>query len=93
MDKKYLAAKAHGFTSAYTKMNESERRGHPRGVYGEDYNRLRDLVIEQDPDLESLLPPAVTFYTTNNSNWTLESFAIINTFCEQISQMLTGIDE
>lgn len=89
IDKKHLAAKAHGFTSAYTKMNESERNAAPKGSYGEDYNRLRQLIVDQHPDLEPVLPPPVTFETAGSAKWTKEPFSVINTYCEQITQILS----
>ena len=93
IDKNILIAKAQGITSAYTKMTESERNAAPRDSYGEDYNRLRQLIADQHPELEPVLPPPVTFETGGSSTWTKEPFAVINSYCEQITQMLTGINQ
>jgi len=89
--KKSLMAKARGFTASIDKMNEKERALIPSGEYGDDYNRLRDLVLQQYPHLKELLPPAVETYVGagGRTRYTHQRYSEINTFSEQLFQLLS----
>ncbi len=95
IDKKLFVAKAQGFIIAFEKMGKDERVANPSGTYAEAYNGLRSAVIELLPEFEPIMPPAVQLLPgfTSGSYVSAVPFAEINTYCEQISQMLTGIDE
>jgi len=91
--KDVLKAKARGFTIAIEKMNEKQRMSTPTGDFGEDYNRLRALVLELRPDLKPALPPGVTsFRAQSGETYTRQSFGEIDTYCEQIFQILSSED-
>ena len=85
-----LMAKARAITISIQKMTKDERRGSPAGNYGEDYNRLRTAALKAYPDLEPLMPPAVVIESSASYGhpFTRQSFAEIDTFCEQIYQLL-----
>ncbi|ESS68929.1 hypothetical protein MGMO_141c00120 [Methyloglobulus morosus KoM1] len=89
--KKSLMAKARGFTVSIDKMHEKERGMTPSGEYGEDYNKLRELVLQQFINLKDLLPPVVeTYYDANfKMKYSRKRYSEINTFCEQIFQLLS----
>lgn len=89
--KKSLMAKARGFTASIDKMNDKERGLTPSGEYGEDYNKLRQLVLQQYPHLKELIPPPVDTYVGANENYryTRQRYSEINTFCEQLFQLLS----
>jgi len=92
IDKNALMAKAQGFTIAFGKMGKEERSATPDGSYGEDYNRLRQLAIDQYPDLEPLMPPAAELVESSTFGAsTRQSFSEINTYSEQIYQILSGL--
>ena len=88
--KKDLIAKARGFTIAIQKMHNEQRLKTPNGVYGHDYNMLRELTMQSYPSLKVLLPPAVSIYTGHGTvnTYTNASFGEIDTYCEQICQLL-----
>ena len=89
--KKTLMAKARGFTASIEKMNEKERAITPSGEYGDDYNNFRDLVAVAYPHLKPLLPPPVeTFFSSDTRHkYTRQRYGEINTFCEQMFQLLS----
>lgn len=93
MSKEVLKAKARGFTISIQKMDEKQRMSTPSGEFGEDYNRLRSLVLELRPDLRPVLPPAVAFYSGGSGrNFTHQSFGEIDAYCEQLFQILSSDD-
>jgi hypothetical protein len=92
MTKDVLKAKARGFTISIEKMNEKQRTSSPTGNFGEDYNRLRSLVLELRPDLQAALPPAVTINRGDFGTYTRESYGEIDTYCEQIFQILSSAE-
>ena len=89
MRRKDLMAKALGITTSVNKKSREERSIKPTGLFGEDYNRLREATLEAFPHIKPLLPPLVTFYDGGNrTQWTHQSFSEIDTFAEQIYQLL-----
>jgi hypothetical protein len=86
-------AKARGFTNSIQKMEEKQKGSTPSGEYGADYNKLRNLVAQRYPGLIQLLPPQVTFYGGGERQFTHQRFAEIDTFCEQITQLLSSQNE
>ncbi len=94
LSRNILKAKARGFTIAIEKMTEKQRLSTATGDFGEDYNRLRSLVLGQYPDLGSALPPAVTVYRgQSGETYTQQSFGEIDTYSEQIFQILSSSEE
>jgi hypothetical protein len=94
VSKDTLKAKARGFTISIEKMDEKQRDSTPSGEFGEDYNRLRVLVLQSLPNFAPILPPPVAFYQGGGGRlFTYQSFGEINTYCEQIFQMLSTDDE
>lgn len=89
-----LMAKARGFNLSIEKMNEKQSLSTVSGDYGDDYNRLRQLTIDNFPDLAPLLPPSVTTYTSRSSGnkYTEQSYGEIDTYCEQIFQLLSEME-
>lgn len=88
--KNALIAKARGFTNSIQKMDEKQKLIPPSGEYGEDYNKLRSLVEKHYLRLIELLPPQVQFYESAARQYTRQSYAEIDTFCEQIIQLLSS---
>ena len=87
-----LIAKARGFTKSIEKMDEKQKAATPSGDYGEDYNKLRRIVERLYPQLADLLPPLVRVNSSHGSGYryTEQSYSEIDTFCEQIIQLLSG---
>lgn len=92
LSKNDLIAKARGFTKSVEKMDEKQKSTKPSGEYGNDYNRLRQLVLKQYPQLIDLLPPQVRVCPVagGSRHYTEQSYSEIDTFCEQIIQLLSG---
>lgn len=90
ISKNSLAAKARAFTISIQKMDEKQRSRSPSGEYGNDYNRLRRLVEEQYPEFRELLPPPVQLFEGSDSHFSRQSYSEIDTFCEQIVQLLSS---
>lgn len=91
--KNVLMAKARAFTISIQKMDAKQREAVPSGEYGEDYNKLRNFVAVHYPQLEGLLPPRVTFYGGASRSFTNQRYSEIDTFCEQIVQLLSSISD
>ena len=90
ISKNALIAKARGFTISIQKMDEKQRANSPSAEYGEDYNKLRNLVQQQHSGLSDVLPPPVQFYKGGVRVHTLQRYSEIDTFCEQIVQLLSS---
>lgn len=95
-EKALLIAKARGFTHSIEKMTDTQRGQLPGKAYGEDYNRLRTLLIGHlkiyDQGGEEFLPPEVEFREGQQGrNYCRESYGEIHTYCEQIAQLLTEL--
>ncbi len=92
LSKNDLIAKARGFTNSIAKMDEKQKSTTPSGEYGSDYNKLREIVVRQYPQLTELLPPQVHLYAgaSGDRHYTRQSYSEIDTFCEQIIQLLSG---
>jgi hypothetical protein len=86
-----LIAKARGFTVSHAEMTEQQRTDTPNESYGNDYNQLRRLALDAAPDLEDLMPPEVSFREVLSGMICVQSFGEINTFCEQIVQLLSTV--
>ena len=93
ISKKVLMAKARATTTSIEKMDEKQRSSTASGEYGEDYNKLRELVAQMYPHLKELLPPSVWTYEEGMSRFTQQSYGEIDTFCEQIFQLLSEEDQ
>lgn len=84
-----LKKKVFGITQAIEKMSAKERETQPSPEFGEDYNKLRKMVLENNKELEEYLPPEVKIeeYSFGIMK-TSQSFAEINSYCSQIYQLL-----
>lgn len=86
-----LMAKAQGITISINKKGREERSSKPTALFAEDYNRLRDLTAQSFPALAPLLPPRVTTYEGGaGTHWSHQSYAEIDSFAEQIYQLLAA---
>lgn len=94
LTKKDLMAKAKGFTISIEKMDEKQRAITPSGSFADDYNKLNALAEKLFPNLKELLPPrAGTRHAHSGHGMFSEvSFGEINTYCEQIYQLLSEQD-
>ncbi len=92
-----LIAKARGITNSIEKMVETQRKAIPTGMYGENYNRLRENVASflrhnYQGQGENLLPPNVDFFSnSSNRQFCHQSYGEIHTFCEEIAQILSEL--
>lgn len=84
-----LMAKARGFTISIEKMNEKDRSRTPAGQYAKDYNQLLAATQKMHPELDGLLPPAVRTYLNYGSEYSAAHFNEIDSYCEQIYQLLS----
>jgi hypothetical protein len=64
----------------------------PSESFGENYNSLHDLVVENNPDMEPLMPPKAEFgdYGWHNAKdiKTSHRYSEIHSFCSEIYQLL-----
>jgi hypothetical protein len=92
--KKMLMAKALSFTNSIRSMTSDDRKELPSEVYANDYNQLRSLVLREFMEIANLLPPgAQTFEAIGHKRLSAQRFSEIDTFCEQIYQLLSALDE
>ena len=89
---KKIRQKAHGIMKSIETMSESEKKKLPSMDFGENYNRLRAAVIENNNDLVSLVPPDVKFndygYEDHTDIKTTHRYSEIHTFCSEIYYLL-----
>ena len=86
--KEQLIAKANGFVQAISMMKEKERGEPPSHDYGEDYNRLHNMVEQTYGGLRELLPPKVAFVTDKPSANTRSRYAEILAYCQQLVNLI-----
>jgi len=84
-----ISAKALGFTNSIANLSSKERGIHPSSWYGDDYNRLRHIVMHEFPELQELIPPR----TSSRNDICSETYSEIYTYTEQIYQMLEALIE
>jgi len=86
-----IRKKAFGIMKSIEVMNENERSQRPSEFYGQNYNKVRSLCLDNNPELKELLPPAVKIenYGHDYSHMMTEhNFSEIHTFCSEIYQLL-----
>jgi hypothetical protein len=82
-------AKAKGITNSISRQPDDQRSRTPTGAFADDYNRLVELVAKRFPELVPLLPPQATKYQGGGGDWfSAHSYAEIDSFAEQIFQLL-----
>lgn len=69
-------------------MNQIERGQRPSESFGINYNKLRNLCLENNTDLGKLMPPDVSFQEYHSGRATEHNFSEIHTFCSEIYQLL-----
>jgi hypothetical protein len=85
-----LSKKALGILQSIEKMSVAERKQNPTAAFGEDYNKLHDLVSSNKPDLLPLMPPKAEICETMYSDFfSKQNYAEIHSFCSQIYQLLS----
>ena len=85
-----LRLKALGFVDSINKMTQKERERYPTGIYADDYNRLRGMVVESKPELTELLPPEAEIMDNElYGKLSRQRFNEIGTFCQQIVNFLS----
>jgi hypothetical protein len=90
VSKELLRKKAFGIVQSIDAMPEKERTGQPTELFGEDYNKLRKLTAELQPDLVPVLPPSVEIaeYGMGGERFSTQRYSEIRSFCQQIVELL-----
>ncbi len=90
LGKAAFMAKARAITTSIARLTAKERVAQPSGRFGEDYNRLRSLVLKEYPELEPLMPPEVAILKSGFTDeyFTSQPYAELDGFAEQIYQLL-----
>lgn len=87
-----IRKKAFGIMKSIESMNENERGQRPSESFGLNYNKLRELCLEQNPELEELMPPQVKIEDYGSDDYssmlTEHNFSEIHTFCSEIYHLL-----
>ena len=90
---KLLMAKARAIADSIDTLGEKQRLLHPKGSFGEDYNRLHSAIEESRPDLKPLLPPKVRVEQSQYGGTTYDPFSEIRVYCEQMYQLLASVND
>lgn len=90
---KILRRKAFGIMSSIEKMIESGMQNVlPSESFGENYNKLRNAVLAENPNLEGLLPPEAIIrtygYEGSAGRKTSQLYSELHTFCSEIYHLL-----
>ena len=89
-DNELLKKKAFGMIKSIERMSVKEKSQHPTKEFGEDYNRLYDLVLKNNPTYQEILPPRVKFADYDYlGELPIHNYAEIHTFCSQIYELLS----
>lgn len=87
-----LRRKAFGIMKSIEAMNEKERAARPSQSFGANYNKLRDLCLDNKPELTELFPPPVVFEDYGHEGYTNmlteHNFSEIHTFCSELYHLL-----
>jgi len=87
-----IRKKAFGIMKSIETMNTKERQEHPSESFGKNYNSLRSLCVQNNPELDDLIPPEVKFENYGFENYidmkTEHSYAEIHTYCSEIYHLL-----
>jgi hypothetical protein len=87
-----IRKKAYGIMKSIEAMNQNERGQRPSESFGKNYNKLRELCLKGNPELEELLPPLVEFEDYGSDDYssmlTEHNFSEIHTFCSEIYHLL-----
>ena len=88
-----LKKKTFGIMKSIETMNTKERQQKPSEDFGKNYNNLRQIVIENNQELASLLPPAVKIADYGFEGYvdmrTEHSYSEIHAFCSEIYHLLS----
>jgi hypothetical protein len=89
-----LRNKAFGIMQSIESMNGNEKNLRPSESYGLNYNNLRSLCINNNPELSEVMPPEVKFddYGMGGEKLTVHNFSEIHTFCSEIYYLLNVED-
>jgi hypothetical protein len=94
VSKNTLMAKAKGITTSISRQPGDMRSRTPTGVFADDYNRLVELVLSRFPHLSPVLPPKAAKYQGGGGDWfSGHSYAEIDSFAEQLFQILSEVEE
>lgn len=87
-----LKKKAYGIMKSIETMSEKGGQETPSESFGQNYNNLRELVLQNNPNLTTLLPPPVKFADYGFNNYvdmkTVHSYSEIHTFCSELYHLL-----
>lgn len=87
-----IRKKAYGIMKSIEVMNQNERSQRPSESFGVNYNNLRKLCLQENPELDLLIPPPVAFEDYGHEGYTHKltehNFSEIHTFCSEIYQLL-----
>jgi hypothetical protein len=90
---KFLKAKARGFTISIARTDPKSREKNPNVDFGLDYNKLLALTKDNYPQLIELLPPEAKIYSDSGFEYTISFYNEIDTYCEQICQLLSELED
>jgi hypothetical protein len=87
-----IRKKAFGIMKSIESMNQNERGQRPSESFGVNYNKLRNLCLENNTELEPLMPPEISFEDYGSEGYptivTEHNFSEIHTFCSEIYHLL-----
>jgi hypothetical protein len=89
--KQELSAKADSFVVSLARLSQKEREQMPSKHYGDDYNALRQLVLDAFPDKEGLLPPKVETYEAMGIGQTRARYVELHAYAVQIQNILRTV--
>jgi hypothetical protein len=87
-----IRKKAFGIMNSIESMNQNERGQRPSESFGINYNKLRTLSLDNNKELDQLMPPEVSFRDVFSETFTEHNFSEIHTFCSEIYHLLEPDD-
>ena len=87
-----LRKKSFGIMKSIETMSAKERQDQPSDSFGKNFNSLRALCIQNNPEMVELFPPEVGFENYGFGSYsdikTTHSYAEIHTFCSELYHLL-----
>lgn len=89
-----IRKKAFGIMKSIETMSDNEKQNMPSGSFGQNYNNLRKIFLQNNPDFEMLAPPEAEFFVPgiapgiSGKKVTDNSYSEIHTFYSEIYHLL-----
>lgn len=83
-----LRKKAIAIANAIQTYNGKDKENVPTKAFCDDYNRLRNQVLENWPELSNVIPPEVKISSISSGEYSQPRYIEIMTYAQQIAELI-----